>query len=579
MAADLAERERQRLLGSISKRGPDGSGTLLALDGRVGFVHSRLAVIDPAPRSNQPFVDPQSGAFISFNGEIYNFKDLRGRLAAAGAQFVTESDTEVLLKGYVMEGVAFFNKLRGMYAFAIFDPRTGEVVAARDPSGIKPLYLEITGRRVGFGSSPDAASRPGDRRVDPAAAVSVAVLGGVLEPLSPYLNVSQLMAGSLCKIKIERNHVKVSRFAVAPEAPWSGGERGGADLLEKQLSYSVEAHFQSDVPVAVFQSAGLDSTIISTIARRLSHNPMLMTVGFADFRGTVDDEVPGAAKVARVLGLEHRYVYLTKSQMTDAHHQFLEDMQTPTADAFNTYLAARLCRSEGVKVALSGVGGDELFAGYSSFRQLPKLNAIGRISGTSVGRAALETLSWGAASLLKRRSPKLRHSTKYLSDWSRRYLLRRAYFVPDELCEVLDPAVVREGLPRFWEAYDALSRRTQTQDEAGVRALETDVYMRNILLRDADWAGMAHGVEIRTPLVDVPLYRSLCDSADRCAYRKEDLRILANKLAPALQLAVRPKTGFTVPRGESRATPASAHGNRAWNRTVLRHWFGDWVVC
>jgi asparagine synthase (glutamine-hydrolysing) len=152
---------------------------------------------------------------------------------------------------------------------------------------------------------------------------------------------------------------------------------------------------------------------------------------------------------------------------------------------------------------------------------------------------------------------------------------------------VLEPEFVAAGLPRFWEAYDALSQRRRTHDEAGVRALETDIYMRNVLLRDADWAGMAHGVEIRAPLVDVPLYRALCDSSDRCAYRKEDLRLLANRLNPALQLAPRAKTGFTVPRSDSgsggRAAGAreiafGAQGLRTWNRRVLRHWFGEWAT-
>lgn len=585
--APSAAAEGCRLLRSIAKRGPDGEGVKVALDGRVGFAHTRLAVIDPDHRSDQPFVDPQSGAFITFNGEIYNYRELRAQLAERGAAFATTSDTEVLLQGYVREGIRFFRKLRGMYAFAIFDPRINEVIAARDPQGLKPLYLHIGDQHVGFGSSPAAAAgHPEALRLDPAAAVSVAVLGAVLEPLSPYLGVSQLMAGTCCRIVLKPDAVSVHYVPVEPAFAWSAERGDGIERLDAELSRSVDAHFTADVPVAIFQSAGLDSTIISTLARRLSHTPTLLTIGFEAFRGSEADEVPGAADVAQALGLPHRFVYLSETALAKARARFLADMPTPTADAFNTYLAAELCRAEGFKVALSGVGGDELFAGYPSFRQLPRLNALGAIAATAPGRAGIRAAVWAAAKLAKRRSPKLKHAADYLDDWRRRYLLRRACFVPGELDEVLAPEIMEAGLPRFWMAYHLLSRRTATSDEAGVRALETDVYMRNVLLRDADWAGMAHGVEIRAPLVDVPLYRALCEPSDRCAYRKDDLRQLANLVSPNLKLAPRAKTGFAVPHGQARGCRHAgttervygARGHRAWTRNVLRHWFGDWAI-
>lgn len=574
MPSDVTAAEGCRLLRTIAKRGPDGKGVKVALDGRVGFAHTRLAVIDPDHRSDQPFVDPQSGAFIAFNGEIYNYRELRADLAARGAEFATSSDTEVLLKGYVLEGIRFFRRLRGMYAFAIFDPRIDEVIAARDPQGLKPLYLHVCDQRIGFGSSPAAAAPPAALRLDPAAAVSVAVLGAVLEPLSPYLGVSQLMAGTCCRIVLKQGAMSVHYVPVEPAFAWSAERSDGIERLESELSRSVDAHFTADVPVAIFQSAGLGSTIISTLARRLSHEPTLITIGFEALRGSEADKVPGAADVARALGLPHHFVYLSEAALVKARARFLADMPTPTADAFNTYLAAELCRAEGFKVALSGVGGDELFAGYPSFRQLPRLNALGAIAATPPGRAGIRAAIWAAAKLATRRSPKLKHAADYLDDWRRRYLLRRACFVPGELDEVLAPEIIEAGLPRFWMAYHLLSRRTATSDQAGVRALETDVYMRNVLLRDADWAGMAHGVEIRAPLVDVPLYRSLCEPSDRCAYRKDDLRRLANLVSPGLHLARRATTGF----GQALGCGSGGTTERAWTKGVLQHWFGDWAI-
>jgi asparagine synthase (glutamine-hydrolysing) len=207
---------------------------------------------------------------------------------------------------------------------------------------------------------------------------------------------------------------------------------------------------------------------------------------------------------------------------------------------------------------------------------------VGAVLSNPIGRRAAEEGAGLAAKLARRRSPKLRHAATYLEDWGRRYLLRRAQYLPEELGEVLRSDVIAEGLPRFWTAYEALADRSPTHDQAGVRVLESDIYMRNMLLRDADWAGMAHGVEIRAPLVDVPLYRALCDRAHRCAYSKDDLRRTANRVCPELQFRRRRKTGFMVPRGSGERQGDTellfgARGLREWNRTVLRRWFGDWV--
>jgi asparagine synthase (glutamine-hydrolysing) len=578
---EAAEHEGQRLLAIIANRGPDGRGLRLALDGRVGFAHTRLAIIDPQSRSGQPLVDPQSGAFISFDGAIYNYVELRTALAGAGVQFVTESDTEVLLKGYMAQGTSFFSKLRGMYAFAIFDPRTMEVIAARDPLGIKPLYLQVARRRVGFGSSPAAASASCNQRLDPAAAVSVAVLGAVLEPLSPYLGVSQVMPGTCYRIQLGREDLRVTYSQIEPEFPWSVGARENPELLESQVENSVRAHLVSDVPVAIFQSGGLDSTIISALARRLSYAPTLLTVGFEALRGTGADDVPGAADVARRLGLQHRFVYLSQARLAEVSGQFLADMPTPTAGAFNSYLAAQLCRSEGIKVALSDVGVTELLAGYPSLSRRRSQNALRAITDAPPGRAVAQVASWTASRLVRRFAPKVGSSVNHLGGFNGRRLPRPAYFAPEELCQVLQPPIVEAGLAGFWEAYDSLMEGAQTHDVGGASP-QAGANLRPILLCDTDWAGMAHGVEIRTPMVDVPLHRALRDH-QRNRYQTEDLRFPTSRLSRASRSARGPKTEF-MPRpcaGQTAATVDmmfAAHKLRGWNRRILRHWFGDWAI-
>ena len=577
-----AHREADRLAELVASRGPDGRGVAIAREARIGFVHTRLAVIDPTPKADQPFIDPTSGSLLAYNGEIYNFKGLRNSLSSEGLFFDTNSDTEVILKGYLRWGCGFFNKLRGMYALAIFDPGRNEIILARDPLGLKPMYLSVSPEEVRFGSSP-AAAAPEDKALDPGAAVSVAVFGAILEPYSPFKQVNQLAPGGVCRIELRAGRLRVRTTAQHPDFAWTSSPMRRPEHLEKVLAQSVTAHLTPDVPVAIFQSAGLDSTLLSALACKSGARPTLLTVGFEAFRGSLADEVPGATHVAKALGLPHRVRYFSETELQRIREQFLEEMVTPTSDAFNTYLAAHLAREAGFKVAISGVGGDELFAGYPSFRQLPSLNLLGAALSSSFGIRAAERGAGLVAKLAKRRSPKLRHAAAYLGDWGRRYLLRRAQYLPEELGDVLGADVIAEGLPRFWMAYQALAEHSRSRDQAGVRVLESDVYMRNVLLRDADWAGMAHGVEIRAPLVDLPLYRALCDRAHRCAYGKEDLRQIANRISPELQLRPRKKTGFMVPRGTATNQGDTellfgARGLREWNRTVLRRWFGDWVL-
>jgi len=579
-----SDSEAARLVSLIRNRGPDGEGAQLAVGRRVCFVHSRLAIIDPGKRSDQPLVDEETGAFITYNGEIYNFRTLRRELKSAGDSLKTQSDTEVILKGYLRYGCSFFNRLRGMYAFAIFDPSRDEVVAVRDALGIKPLYLNISPSEVRFGSTPLAAASAAPA-LEPAAAISLAVLGSVIEPLSPFVGVHQAPPGSISIFRLRPDRIETTKTTIEPAFEWRGpsADRSLAPL-ELAISDTVEAHFTSDVPVGVFQSAGLDSTIISSLARSGGRDPTLLTIGFEHFRGSQDDEVPGAAETAARLGLQHRYQYIADDELTEDAAAFLGAMQSPSADGFNVYLAARLCRQEGLKVALSGAGGDELLAGYPSFFQLPNLNALGFVARSRFGRSMIDAGLNLVSRVEPHRSPKLRYFSNYLADWRRRYLLRRAYFAPEELPQILHGEVIRDGYDTFWTAFEAQSERSHTQDAAGVRALEMDVYLRNTLLRDADWTGMAHGVEIRTPLVDLPLIRSLCDQGLHCPYKKDDLRILLNRLSPQARIRPREKSGFMVPHpltmvGLPGSPPGTGpRGLRAWNRRVLAHWFPDWVM-
>lgn len=562
----------EELLSKIKIRGPDARGITIRNDGQIGLVHTRLAIIDIDNRSNQPMVDLATSVAISFNGEIYNYKILRSALQLEGEIFDTAGDTEVIIRGYLRHGIEFFSRLRGMYAFGIHDPRSGEVIALRDPLGIKPLYASVDNEAVFFGSSPRAiAEARGGLTGDPAAAVSVALLGCVLDPLSAFQGVGMLGPGVLHRWKICDGRISEIQLQINPVWERQDELPGDSWALEVALSESVAAHFESDVPIAVFQSGGLDSKIITALAVRAGYRPHLITLVFEDFVDTDKDEGSAVASFAHQLGLEHTVVRLSETDFLLSVDKILHDMESPTIDGINTYLLAKACRELGFKVAISGLGGDELFAGYLSFSRIPALARFVSALGHRVPLRFLGALgAWSAK--ISHLPPKLVHASNYLSGMRDLYLLQRGIFLKEEATTVLSPYVLDEGLPKFMLAFNALTEGDAAPEPETVRRFERSVYMRNMLLKDADWAGMAHGVEIRTPLVDIVLERALCDSADRCRYGKADLSKLLGHISNH-QSPVGRKVGFSVPYqrwfagGTARTTPGSAI--RAWCKRVL----------
>jgi asparagine synthase (glutamine-hydrolysing) len=584
-----AETRADTLSSSIARRGPDADGRKFWHDGRVSLLHRRLAIIDPTPQSNQPFTEEATGASITFNGEIYNFRALAQELKQEGVELRTHSDTEVILLGYIKHGVDFFRRLRGMYAFAIFDPHQEALIALRDSNGIKPLYWAANSDQVMFSSAPlGLAKCLPSAELDPAAAVSTAILGCVLEPLSKWKGIRAAPPGVLMEWKLGPGGVSETRTPLAPSFGWPSSTPGPdpIDDLQGVIFDSVEAHFTSDVPVAVFQSAGLDSTLISTAAHRLGRRPTLLTLGFSEFKGTSSDEVPLATETAQRLGLEHHVSYVGRDEFSALEADFFETMENPTADGLNTYILADFCKRSGFKVGLSGVGADELFGGYPSFQQLPRLMQVSRYFRSPPAQALLRVALGAASHLVRNISPKIRYGAGYIDSFENAYLLRKAFFLAEELPQVLRPDIIQAGQEGFQAAFALQARDAAGADDATVRTLERDVYLRNMLLKDTDWTGMAHGVEIRTPFVDVPLHRALCDPTDHCRYTKDSLRTLLAKLDPAYDATPRAKKGFMVPHMSWASVDTGASGLEAdggsrgwreWDKRVLRRHFGDWA--
>ncbi|HEV7786647.1 MAG TPA: asparagine synthase (glutamine-hydrolyzing) [Thermoanaerobaculia bacterium] len=374
-AIDRGELLRTR--DAMAARGPDGAGAWTSSDGRVALASRRLAILDLTEAGAQPMASGEGRFRIVINGEIYNFAELRRELEAEGVRFRSHSDTEVVLALYAREGAAMLGRLRGMYGLAIWDDRDKSLLLARDPLGIKPLYLAVDGESLRFASQVKALEAGGavSREVDPAGVAGFLLWGSVPEPLTIRRAIRALPAGHSLLIRDGAlgEPRPIEPVAIPEMAP------------EQAVEDSVKAHLVSDVPVAVFLSAGLDSGLIAALARRhLPEPPATFTLSFDVLAGTARDEAPLAAEVARALGTRHVERRVGRADFPGLWRDALAAMDQPSIDGFNTFLVSRAAHEAGLKVVLSGLGGDEVFGSYPSFSDVPRLERTARrmVSGS-----------------------------------------------------------------------------------------------------------------------------------------------------------------------------------------------------
>lgn len=537
-----------RIRDAMVTRGPDGHGLWLAPDGRVGLAHRRLAIIDLSLAGAQPMASADGRLRLVFNGEIYNYRTLRAELEAEGVRFRSHTDTEVIIELYRRYGRAMLDRLRGMFAFALWDEQARGLLLARDHFGIKPLYVADDGRTLRAASQVKALLAGGqvDTSPDPAGHAGFFLWGHVPEPHTLYRGIRPLPAGSWLWAGVDGDRAEGRFFDLRSELA-EAREAPAPDLRDSLLD-SVRHHLEADVPVGVFLSSGLDSTTLAALATELApERPRTVTLGFSEFAGSAKDEVPLAEAVAAHYGTDHATIRVTAAEFAANRVRILADMDQPSVDGINTWFVAKAARQLGLKVALSGLGGDELFAGYNNFATIPKLVRAFRPFG-AVPHLGRMVRTASAPWIGRFTSPKAAGLAEYGGDWGGAYLLCRGLFMPWELDQVLDVDMAREGLralaPRLVlnEAVKGIGT-----DRLKVSALETAFYMRNQLLRDSDWAGMAHSLEIRTPLVDIGLFRATLPLImGRTPPGKRAMAACARPLLPA-DIEDRPKTGFFVP--------------------------------
>ena len=566
----------QQMCSQMSRRGPDAEG-IWEGDGAV-LGHRRLAILDLDTRANQPMASKEGRYLIVFNGEIYNFRELRRPLEAEGLVFHTTSDTEVLLALFAREGERMLPRLRGMFAFAIWDTHLQELFLARDPYGIKPLYYSATKSCFIFASQVKALLASGLVSTDrePAGLAGFYLWGSVPQPWTLYRDVLSLPPGHWLRISSGGKITSTCWHDIREHWRERASILPVEDLqrrVSEAVTQSVCAHLVADVPVSVFLSGGIDSGVVAGLVGHLGAPVQGITIAFEEFAGRFEDETPVAAAIASHYGLPHHVRKVSRAEFERDIPRISNAMDQPSIDGVNTWFACKAAAERGYKVVLSGLGGDELFCGYPSFRQIPKYAALGQALSAIPG--AVPLLSMPLKALARRRAqPKLAGVPHFMGSIEGMYFLQRALFLPQELPALMGMEMAREGLARLGGSPPGMAKANARDGISTVGLLESTFYMCNQLLRDSDWASMDHSLELRTPLVDVTLLEALGPYVSQFA-RGAGKRMLAQSPTTPLPNSVinRSKTGFSVPMTEwltlsstSGAAPLPDPARTSWAR-------------
>lgn len=564
---DLANRRVRTMADKLSHRGPDAEG--FHVGEGIALAHRRLSIIDLRKEANQPMTDKSGRYTIVFNGEIYNFRELKKQLS--GYAFESDGDTEVLLAGIARWGVSFVNECNGMFAFALWDNEAEELFLCRDRMGIKPLYYLRKDSEILFSSEIRALisglnPKPGLNESSLPEYLRYQTVHG---PSTILEGVFSLPAGSFMRITDNDQEIKYYwKLAESARNDMRGLTYEDTCLaVRNSLDQSVKRRLIADVPLGVFLSGGIDSSALVALASKHSSQPV-KTFNI-DFQEQAYSEAKYAEEVARKFGAEHHRIELDPSELINQLPAALKAMDHPTGDGINSYVVSGAAKSQGITVALSGLGGDELFAGYPIFKQFHSLqNKKWLLSFPKFARdiagSILEMKSPGVASS-KTRSVlnQDRFDLEYIYPFSREVATTRQnsdMLTGDSRAESSVYNLVKTGVgygkPGF--SLPILSH---------VSYAELTTYLENILLRDTDQMSMAHALEVRVPFLDHELVSMVMGIGDKHKFPHSPKKLLVDAMGSDLPDSIvnRPKMGFTFPW-------------EVWMRNELKEFCGDALI-
>lgn len=572
----------EAMVSHLGHRGPDGSGVYVDTRAAVALGHTRLAILDLSEAGRQPMASADGRLWITFNGEIYNYQRLRHELSGDAGPWRSRTDTEVILRAYARWGRACVQHLRGMFAFAIWDADRRELFLARDRLGIKPVYYCAAQGAFVFASEVRAllASGRAPRRLDQAGVSEYLAYQGVPAPRTLLEDVRALPPGSWLSVDAA-GRITHQRYwdllgdawpEAAADSPTERRRR-----LGELLRASIARHLVSDVPVGVFLSGGIDSSALAGLVREAGQVPRTFCVAFEE---RAYDEAPYASQIAARFGAEHTEIRLKEQDVLDQLLQALDAMDQPTGDGVNTYVVARAVRAAGLKVALSGLGGDELFGGYPSFARLGRAVRLGEAWGR-LPDAPRRLAGWGVRALGRGsiRADKLASVLEGDGSLAAVFPLTRQVFSTRQRRMLLGDHDLSDPYTRLLR--ESFASNPWAEPLARIAYAEARTYMHDLLLRDTDQMSMAHGLEVRVPLLDHELaaYAMGLPDADRHP-NGTPKRLLVESLAGLLPEPVvrRPKRGFVLPFDSWLRGPLADFGERRLRRLGERGLFRPGTV-
>lgn len=518
----------------LAHGGPDDDGIFLDKSGKICLGHRRLSILDLTDAGHQPM--EHNDIWISYNGEVYNYKELREELQEAGYTFQTGTDTEVILKAYQCWGVDSFQRLEGMFVFAIADLQLNKTFLVRGPEGIKPLYYTANEDRLIFASEVKAFGASGyDFAEDPNWKILFLAFGHMPEPYTTLEGVRMLPKGHYLEWNNETAEYFIKKFFSYKYSKAIKDPEEALEAVKTAVTAAVRRHMISDAPIGIFLSGGIDSSILTLLANQLEAST-LKTLSI-NFQEAEFNERKYQQLVVNQIASDHTDYLITKEELERNFERILEAMDQPSADGINSWFISKYAKEAKVKAVLSGLGADELFGGYPSFDRVKTIAWLKMIPSSFLRLARKhQDLKIKRISYLALKNP------------IGEYLFLRGFYTPDIIAKILG-INVKEVL-EVLESCPIDPELNQLHQKNRISWLETNCYMQNQLLKDSDYMSMSHGIEIRVPFLDHQLVKTVLSIDPKIKFSKsQKKKILIDAFAELLPVEIwdRKKMGFTFP--------------------------------
>jgi asparagine synthase (glutamine-hydrolysing) len=519
---------------TLQHGGPDDEGVFFDNDKGLVFGHRRLSLIDLTANGHQPMADVHKKAWITFNGEIYNYLELKEELIKLGARFNSNSDTEVIIQAYLYWGITSFEKIQGMFAFALFDTTKNITYLVRDSNGIKPLYYHIQNKQLSFASEIKALKQAGvTDETDENWRIRFLAFGHIPEPYTTLKNVFSLPKGQFLTWDNKESTFAINTYTQPGNTNLVNSADEAREYIHNALKIAVNRQLVADAPLGVFLSGGIDSSIITLLANHDHQN--LKTVSIFFDEGTYDESRYQNAVANQIQG--EKFAHLVKQQDFNTYlPEIIDAMDMPTTDGINSWFISKYAHEDGLKAVLSGIGADELFGGYPSFKRIKHIGLLRKLP-----KSLFSAARYFKADRFKKLS--YLQYDHYLAD----YLLLRGIFVPNDIAKILNADIKQIEEVLFGDCSHP-SIKNYNQQQAS--DFETNLYMQNQLLRDTDVMSMSHGLEVRVPFLDEEFKKMAESIAPQIRFNNNPpKKLLIDSFKDLLPETVwnRPKMGFSFP--------------------------------